>query len=91
MVLRFDDEILEDLVERGAEVNAAVGVGRPIVQHVGGASGARGANLLVEIFLFPALDELGLGLRQVGLHGEGGLGQIDSLLQIHVGKIHFGG
>ncbi len=79
---RLDDEILQDFVERGSEVNSPVGVGRAIVQHPHGLAGARGANLRVETFLFPPLDELGLGLRQVGLHGEGGFGQIDGLLQI---------
>ena len=39
--LRFDDEVLEDLVEGGAQVDAAVGVGRAVVQDVGGAAGAR--------------------------------------------------
>jgi hypothetical protein len=32
--LRLDDEILEDFVERGAQVDVAVGVGRPVVQDV---------------------------------------------------------
>ena len=41
----LDDEVLEDLVERGAEMDAAVGVGRAVVEDVGGASGAGGANL----------------------------------------------
>ncbi len=30
----LDDEVLEDLVERGAQVDLPVGVGRPVVQHV---------------------------------------------------------
>ena len=65
-------------------MNAAVGVGWTIVQHPYGSAGARSANLGVETFLFPPLDEFGLGLRQVGLHGEGGFGQIYGLLYIYV-------
>jgi hypothetical protein len=38
--LRFDDEILEDLVEGGSQVNAAVGVRRPVVEDENGAARA---------------------------------------------------
>ena len=41
----LDDEVLEDLVEGGAQVDVAVGVGRAVVQDVSGAAGAGGANL----------------------------------------------
>ena len=81
---RLDHEILKDLVESGSQVNAPVGIGRPIVQYPHGFTRARGANLRVKAFFFPPFDEFGLGLRQVSLHGEGGFGQIDGLLQIYV-------
>ena len=89
--LGFDDEILEYLVERGAQVNAAVGVGRAIVQDVSGPAGARAADLAVDILAVPALEQLRLGLGEVGLHREAGAGQIDSLLQINVMRVHFAG
>jgi hypothetical protein len=31
--LRLDDDVLEDLVDRVADVDLAVGVGRAVVQH----------------------------------------------------------
>src|ERR1017187_101401 len=89
--LRLHDEILEDLVEGGAQVNAPIGVGRPVVQDVGGPARARVADALVQLLLFPPLQHDGLGPRQVGLHGESRFRQIDSLLQIYVVRIHFRG
>ena len=86
--LGLDDEVLEDFVEGGAQVDAAVGVGRAVVQDEGGAAGAGGANALVEVLLLPPLEQLRLGLRQVGLHGESGFRQIDGLLQVDVLRIH---
>ena len=46
MDLRLDDEILEDFVEGCAQVNVAVGVGRPVVQNILRPPGARLANPL---------------------------------------------
>ena len=45
-VVRLDDEVLEDLVERGADVDLAVGVGRAVVQQVAAARpcGRRGSG-----------------------------------------------
>ncbi len=86
--LRFDDKILEDFIERGAQVNPPVGVRRPVVQHVSGPARARGANLVIQLLLLPPRQHLRLGLRQVGLHGESGRWQIDRLLQHYVLRIH---
>ena len=60
---RLDHEILEDFIERGTEVDAAVGVRRPVVQHVERPAGARRANLMIKLLAFPALERLRLGLR----------------------------
>ena len=80
----FDDEVLEDFVERVAEVDVAVGVGRAVVQHV---QGAGGADFGVEIFGVPAGKGARLHLGEVGLHGEGGFGQVDSLVDVHAGGV----
>src|SRR5665213_3619707 len=61
------------------------------MQNVDGFPGAGPADLPIKILLGPAREHLRLGLWQVGLHREIRARQIDSLLQIHVGKIHFGG
>src|SRR5215831_7239853 len=63
-------------------MNAAVGVWRAVVQDVHRTAPASAADLRVQIFHFPAFEQFGLGLREVGLHGEAGMRQIDSLLQI---------
>ena len=89
--LGLDDEVLQNLVESGAQVDPAVGVGRPVVQDVGGAAGARGANGLVELLLFPAREHLRLGLREIGLHGESRFRQIDGLLEVQVVRFHYRG
>ena len=69
------DEILEDLVEAGADVDVAVGVGRPVVQDEFLPARARPAQLAVKILLLPALLDLRLLLRQAGAHGKVGLRQ----------------
>ena len=40
------------------------------------------ANALIDVHLLPAGQQFGFVLREVGLHGEGGLRQIDSGLQV---------
>ncbi len=62
--LGLDDEVLDDFVERGAEVDVAIGVRRAVVEDVARASGASGANLAVEILGFPAREHFRLGLRE---------------------------
>ena len=79
--LRLDDEVLDALVEGVAEVDGAVGVGRAVVEDVFGRAGAGGANLGVEVLLLPRGEAEGLVDGQVGLHGEGGLGQVQGRLQ----------
>ena len=72
---RFDDHILEDLVDRVADVNVAVGVGRSIVQNVTRAALARVADFLVQVVILPVLQTLGLALREIAAHREFGVGQ----------------
>ena len=55
------------------------------MEEVAGVSGAGGADLAVEVFGFPAGEHNGLGLREVGLHGEGSFGKVDGALQVEVG------
>jgi hypothetical protein len=82
----LDDEVLQDLVEGVADVDVAVGVGRPVVEHE--ALAAAGAVLLhqplEDLPLLPVLQDLRLPLGQVGLHGEIGPGEVDRVLVVHV-------
>ena len=62
------DHVLDRMVERMADVDVAVGVGRTVVEDELLAPGAVLANLLVQSFGFPALKDRRLLLRQPGLH-----------------------
>ena len=76
--LRLHDKVFEALVERVAEVDGAVGVGRAVVEDVGGAAGAGLAQLFIEAQRGPFFEAKRLILRQICLHGEGGLRQVRS-------------
>ena len=81
---RAGDDVLEDLVQRMADMDVAVGIGRTIVQHELFATGGRGTQLLVEIHLAPARNGFRLFLRQACTHRKLGLGQIEGLRVIEL-------
>ena len=54
--LGFDDEVLEALVEGVAQVNGTIGVGRAVMEQVGGSSLAGFAQAVVEAEGGPALE-----------------------------------
>ena len=82
---RFDDELLEDLVERRAHVDVAVGVRRAVVQHELRRAGPARANLPVEVHRGPPGERLGLARRQVRLHREVGARQVDGVFPLRHG------
>jgi hypothetical protein len=71
------DEVLQDLVQPGADMQVAVGVGRAVVEDEFGASGAGGAQLRPQAHGVPACQDSRLVLRQVAAHGEGRARQED--------------
>src|SRR5215469_4840908 len=79
--LGLDDEVLDALIEGVAEVDGTVGVRGTVVKDVLGGTGPGGANLGVEVLFLPDGEPQGLVDREVGLHGEGGLGQIEGGFQ----------
>ena len=79
---RLHDEVLEDLVERGAEVDLAVGVRRAVVQDELGRALPLRANLPVQVHGLPAGERLRLGGRQVRLHREPRAGQVERVLPV---------
>ena len=79
---RFDDEVFQVLVERGAQVNIGISVGWTIVQDKFLSTCACPPNLLVKIHLGPFLQADRFTLRQVGLLRKFGFGQVDGLFQI---------
>jgi hypothetical protein len=84
--LGLDDDVLEDLVHRVADVDVAVGVGRAVMQHPDGAALGVGAQLFVELLLLPGLDPGRFPLGEVAAHGEGGVGEVEGVFVVG----HFG-
>ena len=82
---RLDDELLENLVERRAHVDVAVGVRRAVVQHELRRALPALANLPVEVHRGPAGERLGLAGRQVRLHREVGARQVDGVFPLRHG------
>ncbi len=85
-LMRADDNVLQRLVERGADVDVAVGVRRPVMQDEFRAAPASFAQRPIEILARPAGQNLRLLLRQTGAHGEIGLRQIERLRIVEAGN-----
>ena len=77
--LRAHHHVLEDVVQRMADVHVAIGIGRAIVEHELLTPGTRLAQLLVQPAFNPARQNTGLLLGQARLHGEIGLRQEDGV------------
>src|SRR5262249_10203039 len=75
---RARHHVLEDLVERGADVDVAVGVGRPVMQDELRFAFRGVAQPPIHVEPGPARENLRLLLRQAGAHREIGLGQEQS-------------
>ena len=80
--LRANDDVLENLVHRVADMDVAVGIGRAVVQDETRASLGGLANLLVELLLLPERNPLRLTFGEIAAHREGGIGQIERVLVI---------
>jgi hypothetical protein len=81
-----DHDVLEDLVEGGAQVDVAVGVGWTVVQDEERPSLPGRPHLIVEVLPPPGLEPLGLRLWQVGLHREVRLRKIERGLEVERGR-----
>ena len=76
------DGVLEELVERGADVDVAVGEGRTVVEDEGGLAGGTGLDLAVETVALPMGDADGFAFGQAGPHREVGDGQVEGILEL---------
>ena len=61
----------------------AVGVRRAVVEDEAGFPGVRLLQATVEVDRFPARQDLGLALRQVGTHRKVGAREVERLLVVH--------
>ena len=78
----FDNEILQNFIDRVSDVQLAIGVRRPIVQNKLGFARSSPAHLAVQIHVLPLLQSLRLALGQVGLHRKIRLGQVQGTFVI---------
>ncbi len=69
-VTRLDDDVLEDLVDRMAQVDLAIGIRRAVVQHEQRATLRVFTKLRVNALLFPTCQDARLTLGQVAAHRE---------------------
>ena len=81
-LLGAGDDVLQDLVERVADMEMAVGVGRSVVEDELLPALGVGSQSGVDVELLPALENLRLALRQSRPHREVGLRQEDRILVI---------
>ena len=80
--LGTDDHVLQDMVERMADMHVAIRVRRSVVEDELVAALAALANLPFQIALEPFRQNQRLLLRQAGLHRKVGLGQEDGVAVI---------
>ena len=78
----FHDHVFQDLVDRMPDVNAAVGVGRAIVQDELFPAFALLAQVAVYVQILPVLEHVRLALGQVTAHGKRGFRQIQGMLVV---------
>ena len=64
-------------------MDAAIGIGRAIVQHIPRPSLPFRLNLVIELLLFPPGQHVRLPLRQIGLHREIGFWKVERGFVIH--------
>ena len=80
--LGAEDEVLDGLHHRMADMDVSIGVRRAVVEDEALGAGAGLADLTVEVALRPARENGRLLLREAGLHGKIGLRQEDRVAVI---------
>ena len=83
-ILELQDDVLERLVQRRADVHIPIGKGRAVVENES-LAGLRVAfaQFFVNALLVPARQPLRLTLHQAGFHRKTSLRQIERVLVIH--------
>ena len=81
------DDVLVDLVQRGADMDVAVRIGRAVVQDEFRPPARGGAQTRPQVHLLPAREDLRLALRQVAAHRERCLRQEHGVAVVALGRI----
>ena len=82
----FDDDVLENLVQRRADVDIAVGEGRAVVERKFLCAGALLLDFCVKFRRFPFFQTFRLARHQIGFHGKAGARQVE---RVFVVRRHF--
>ena len=82
--LALDDDVLQDLVDRVADVDVVVRVRRAVVQHEARPARRRRPDGLVDLLLLPLLDPGRLALREIAAHRKPRVRQIERGLVVEL-------
>ena len=80
--LRTNDDVLEDLVDRVADMNVAIGVGRTVVENETRAALRGRADTLVDVVLLPGGNPARFASGEVAAHGKWRVSQIEGFLVV---------
>ena len=73
---RLDDHVFEDLVNRVADMNIAISVGRAIVKDITFSAATRCPNFFVEFIILPLFQAFGFPIGEITPHRKLGIGEI---------------
>ena len=73
---RLHNHVFKNLIDRVANMDITIGIGRPVVKGKDRAPKRQLAKPLVEAFCLPILDPAWLALGQVASHRKGGVGEL---------------
>ena len=79
---RLDDDVLENLVYRVAQVDRTIGVRRAVGENEGGPALGGGANLVLKTAAFPRRQHSRLPMGKICLHRKTGVRQIDRVFVV---------
>ena len=80
--LALDNNVLQDLVDGMTDMDIAIGIRRPVMQHEARPPLALLTQAAIQINLVPALQHFGLAIGQIALHREGRPGQVQGVFVI---------
>ena len=76
---RLQNHIFQDLVDRMADMDITIGIGRAIVEDKLGLVGPLLPHLAIEVDLLPFFQEIGFSIGKICLHREAGFGEVKGL------------
>ena len=87
----FDDHIFQNFIDRVADMNITIGIGRAVMQNKFRSTDAHLANTLIQIFFLPLGHPLRLTFGHIAAHRKRGLGHVDRIFTIGLARCFFVG